>query len=149
MLGLTLEELTDRVMSTVHGEDTEPHVLAALHMLSGCASSQAYLLIFCALARAEPRTTHSNKNKATTPVRLEHVSKIGFGKGTAPAVPSDSANNAALAADGRQVGSRDAFLKHALETLDWICICSYLRLDILEVSSWPHSPEASGELIVQ
>src|SRR5579871_1913397 len=64
MLGLTLEELTDRVMSTVQGEDAEPHVFAALHMLSGCGSSQAYLLFFCALAAAELKTMQNNKNEA-------------------------------------------------------------------------------------
>lgn len=63
MLGLTLEEPTDRVMSTVQGEEAEPHVLAGLHMLSGCGSSHAYLL-FCALARAEVRTMHNNKDEA-------------------------------------------------------------------------------------
>jgi len=63
ILGLTLEELTDRVMSTVHGEDAEPHVFAALHMLSGCGSSQAYLLFFCPLATAELRTMLNNRNE--------------------------------------------------------------------------------------
>lgn len=33
--GFTLAELPDLVMSTLHGEDSEPQVLAALHILSG------------------------------------------------------------------------------------------------------------------
>ena len=45
---------------------------------------------------------------------LEHILEIGFGKGTASAVPSDVGNDAALAAEGRLVGSREAFLKHAV-----------------------------------
>jgi len=50
-------------MSTVHGEDAEPQVFDALHILSGCASSQAYLLFFCALATVEVRTMHNNRNE--------------------------------------------------------------------------------------
>jgi hypothetical protein len=57
-------------MSTVHGEDAEPHVFAALHMLSGWGSLQAYLL-FCALANAELRTIQNNKTKAIEKVRGE------------------------------------------------------------------------------
>src|SRR5215469_3016300 len=68
MLGLTLEELTDRVMSTVHGEDAEPHVFAALHMLSGWGSLQAYLL-FCALANAGLKTIQNNKTKVIDKAR--------------------------------------------------------------------------------
>ena len=34
------------------------------------------------------------------------------------AVPSDVANDAALAAEGRQGGSREAFLKHTLDNVD-------------------------------
>jgi hypothetical protein len=71
MLGLTFEELTDRVMSTMHGADTEPHVLAALHMLSGCGSSHAYLLLFCALAKGEQKTMHNRKNAT--------IEKVWFG----------------------------------------------------------------------
>src|ERR1700742_2497271 len=48
--GFTLAELADLVMSIVHGDEAEPQVLAALHMLSGCASSHTYLLFFCACA---------------------------------------------------------------------------------------------------
>ena len=79
MLGLTLEELTDRVMSTVQGDDAEPHVLAALHMLSGCDSSQAYLLFVCALAQAELRTAHKSKNDVVVPVRLRIVNWTRIG----------------------------------------------------------------------
>ena len=71
MLGLTLEELTDRVMSTLHGEVADPHVLAALHMLSGCGSSQAYLLFFCALPGIEPSTIHNTK---------EAIENVNFGR---------------------------------------------------------------------
>jgi len=33
--GFTLEALPDLVMSIMHGDEAEPQVLAALHMLSG------------------------------------------------------------------------------------------------------------------
>src|SRR5215472_18157723 len=71
ILGLTLEELTDRVMSTVHGEDAEPHVFAVLHMLSGCGSSQAYLLFFCASAKVGLRAMHNHKHAETEKVCFE------------------------------------------------------------------------------
>jgi hypothetical protein len=58
-------------MSTLHGEVSDPHVLAALHMLSGCGSSQAYLLFFCALPDIEPSTIHNDK---------EAIEKAGFGR---------------------------------------------------------------------
>lgn len=40
-------------MSTVHCDEAEPHVFAALHRVSGCISSHAYLLFFCACAVAQ------------------------------------------------------------------------------------------------
>src|SRR5689334_20255774 len=55
--GFTLAELPDLVTSIVHGDEAEPQVLAALHMLSGCFSSQAYLFFFCACAGAQLRKT--------------------------------------------------------------------------------------------
>jgi hypothetical protein len=36
------------VMLIVHGDEAEPQVFAALHMVSGCASSHTYLLFACA-----------------------------------------------------------------------------------------------------
>ena len=63
--GFTLAELADLVMSIVHGDEAEPQVLAALHMLSGCASSHTYLLFFCACAAVQlSRTTQDNKSNA-------------------------------------------------------------------------------------
>src|SRR5947209_18696272 len=49
-------------MSMVHCDEVEPHVLAALHMFSACASSHAYLPLFCACAVAQlhRRTQHNN-----------------------------------------------------------------------------------------
>ena len=44
ILGFTLAELPDLVMSIVHGDESEPQVLAALQRLEGCFSSQTYLL---------------------------------------------------------------------------------------------------------
>jgi hypothetical protein len=44
--GLTLDELPALVMSMVQGALADPQVLAAVHMLAGSASSQAYLLFF-------------------------------------------------------------------------------------------------------
>jgi hypothetical protein len=38
MPGFALAEFPDLVMSTVHGEEAEPRVLAGLHMLSGRSS---------------------------------------------------------------------------------------------------------------
>jgi hypothetical protein len=68
MPGFAFAELPDLVMSTVHAEEGEPHVLAALHMLSGCSSSQAYLLFFCACAIAElSRTMQDRKNNTFRP----------------------------------------------------------------------------------
>ena len=61
--GFTLAELVDLVMSIVQGDEGEPQVLAALHMLSGCASSHTYLLFFCACAVAQlSRTIQHNEN---------------------------------------------------------------------------------------
>src|SRR5215813_7681364 len=63
--GFTLEELPDLVMSTVQGAVADPQVLAALHMLSGWASSQTYLLFFCACADAAmSNTTQGNRSEA-------------------------------------------------------------------------------------
>src|SRR6267143_3251875 len=63
MPGFTLAELVDLVMSIVQGDEGEPQVLAALHMLSGCASSHTYLLFFCACAVAQlNRTIQHNEN---------------------------------------------------------------------------------------
>src|SRR5664279_312629 len=61
--GFTLDELPDLVMSTVHGAEAEPQVLAAVHMLAGCASSHTYLLFFCACAMvATSNRVHGNKS---------------------------------------------------------------------------------------
>ena len=49
MPGLTFEELPALVMSIVQGAEAEPQVLAALHRLAGCASSQTYLLFLLRL----------------------------------------------------------------------------------------------------
>jgi hypothetical protein len=66
--GFTLAELAPLVISTVHGDEAEPQVLAALHMLSGFSSSHTYLLFFCACAIAElSRTTKDNKSNALQP----------------------------------------------------------------------------------
>src|SRR5882762_3729028 len=63
--GFTLTELVDLVMSIMQGDEGEPQVLAALHMLSGCASSHTYLLFFCACAVAQlSRTIQHNENNA-------------------------------------------------------------------------------------
>src|ERR1700761_688547 len=52
-------------MLIVHGDEAEPQVLAALHMLSGCSSSHRYLLFFCATANAQlSRTIQDNKRSA-------------------------------------------------------------------------------------
>jgi hypothetical protein len=48
MLGFTLAELADLVTLIVHGDEAEPQVLAALHIVSGCGSSHMYLLFACA-----------------------------------------------------------------------------------------------------
>src|SRR5664279_1847630 len=62
--GLTLDELPDLVMSTVQGAAVEPQVLAALHTLAGWASSQTYLLFFCACAAvAINNAMHAHENK--------------------------------------------------------------------------------------
>jgi hypothetical protein len=56
VLGFTLAESPDLVTSTVHVDDAEPQVLAAVHMLSGWLSSHAYLLFFCPSVGAQLRT---------------------------------------------------------------------------------------------
>src|SRR5664279_2024135 len=62
--GFTLDELPDLVMSTVHGAEAEPQVLAALHRLAGCASSHTYLLFFCACAVVQISSTRQgNKSE--------------------------------------------------------------------------------------
>ena len=50
------------LMSMVHCDEVEPHVLTALHMFSVCASSHAYLPLFCACAVAQfhRRMQHNN-----------------------------------------------------------------------------------------
>src|SRR5271169_5172213 len=63
--GFTLDELPALVMSTLQGADAEPQVLAALHMLAGCASSHTYLLFFWACAVAEASNT-MQANKSDT-----------------------------------------------------------------------------------
>ena len=61
--GFTLQESADLLISIVHDDESEPHVLPALHMLSGCGSSHEYLLFFCACAVAQPsRTTQEHKS---------------------------------------------------------------------------------------
>src|SRR5882672_456433 len=62
--GFTLAEVADRVMSIMQGDEGEPQVLAALHMLSGCASSHTYLPLFCACAVAQFRKTMQDKSNA-------------------------------------------------------------------------------------
>jgi len=60
-----LEELPALVMSILHGAVDEPQVLAALHMLSGCASSHTYLLFFCACAATQfSKAMQVNKSDA-------------------------------------------------------------------------------------
>jgi hypothetical protein len=46
MSGVDEAALAVRFTSTEHGEEVEPHVLAALHDSAGFASEQAYLLLF-------------------------------------------------------------------------------------------------------
>jgi hypothetical protein len=61
--GFTLAELADLVTSIVHADEADPQVLAALHMLSGCLSSQTYLLFFCACALGQlSRRPQDNTN---------------------------------------------------------------------------------------
>jgi hypothetical protein len=45
-----------RLMSTTQGEEADPHVVAAVHMLPGLVSEQMYLLFLpcCALAAKKP-----------------------------------------------------------------------------------------------
>ncbi len=71
MPGLTLEELPALVTSMVQGAEAEPHVLAASHCLLVVASSQTYLLFFCACALVETiKTIQGNKsNKIQVPNR--------------------------------------------------------------------------------
>src|SRR5277367_4112419 len=56
MPGVTLAAVEDLVTSIVHEDEGEPQVFPALHRLSGCASSHAYLLFFCACAMAQLRS---------------------------------------------------------------------------------------------
>ena len=44
MLGVAEAEYDVRFISTVHGEEGEPHILPALHCVDGLGSEQAYLL---------------------------------------------------------------------------------------------------------
>jgi hypothetical protein len=56
MLGFTLAELDPLLMSTLHGDESEPQVLAAVHRFSNSFSSHAYLLVFCDCMGAQIRT---------------------------------------------------------------------------------------------
>jgi hypothetical protein len=57
MPGFTLAELDDLVMSIGQGDEVDPQVVAALHIVSGCFSSHMYLLFFCACANPPVRRT--------------------------------------------------------------------------------------------
>jgi hypothetical protein len=43
--GVTEAALADRLTSTVQGVDADPHVVAALHIVSGFVSEQTYFLL--------------------------------------------------------------------------------------------------------
>src|SRR5215471_14635939 len=58
--GFTRAESRDLVTLTVHVEVGEPQVLSGLQRLSGCGSSHAYLLFFCACKVVQPRRTQNN-----------------------------------------------------------------------------------------
>jgi hypothetical protein len=62
ILGFTLAESAPLLMSIVHCDEAEPHVLAALHMFSGCVSPHAYLprVWDCAVAQVNRRTQDNN-----------------------------------------------------------------------------------------
>jgi hypothetical protein len=66
MLGFTLADVFDLVTSIVHGDDADPQVLPALHMLSGFGSSHTYLLFFCAFAAAQVRSMKQAKKSDVT-----------------------------------------------------------------------------------
>ena len=71
MLGFTLAELDDLVMSILQADDAEPQVLAALHMVSGRSSSHMYLLFFSACAKpAVRRTMQVGKSNALQVLNL-------------------------------------------------------------------------------
>src|ERR1700685_973093 len=58
--GFTLAEFDPLRISIVQADEAEPQVLAAVHMLSGCGSSHAYLPFFCACAVAHARRTRQD-----------------------------------------------------------------------------------------
>src|SRR5271168_4739228 len=63
MPGFTLAEVADLLMLITHGDEAEPQVLAALHMVSGCGSSHTYLLFACATSPVR-RTMQVDKSNA-------------------------------------------------------------------------------------
>jgi hypothetical protein len=67
--GFTLHEFADLLTSIVQADESEPHVLPALHMLSGCGSSHAYLLFFCACAVTQVSRIRQ-ENKSNLPEQL-------------------------------------------------------------------------------
>src|SRR5271154_1900768 len=64
MLGVAEAEFAERLTSTEHGSELEPHVLLAVQIEAGFGSEQAYLLfLFCACApgfRPNPANTKAN-----------------------------------------------------------------------------------------
>jgi hypothetical protein len=61
--GFTLDDVPDLVTSIVHEDEGDPHVLASLHMVSGCFASHTYLLFFCACTVVQiSKTTHDKDN---------------------------------------------------------------------------------------
>src|ERR1039457_3765936 len=76
--GFTLDELPDLVMSTSHGVEAETQVLAAVHILAGCASSQTYLLFFCACSVVQiSNTMQGNKSESIDFPNRSEARRVG------------------------------------------------------------------------
>ena len=81
--GFTLAESADLVTSIVQGDEAEPQVLAALHMLSGCASSHTYLLSFVS-TRLRNFKQNDAKNEEHPPPPIERTSHCRSHSHTCP-----------------------------------------------------------------
>jgi hypothetical protein len=93
------DELPLRLMFTTQGEEADPQVVAAVHMLPGLVSEQMYFLFFTLLRVGGQEAGHrpANEQKRTTPngnaMLHLHKAPLLFGVGL---VPVDDVNQTPL-----------------------------------------------------
>ena len=63
-------------MSTIHGLDPDPHVLAELHMFAGCGSSQMYLLFALATVLPSIMTAVNSELEPSCFLMVKYLTEI-------------------------------------------------------------------------